>query len=63
MFLFVVGMKLLALVIFVCVAHAYSAAVSKDEIDSIPQPDLLDALDRGYDDDVSINLMRPYIDP
>ena len=56
MFLFVVGMKLLALVLFVCVANAYSAAVSKDEIDSIPQPDLLDALDRGYDDDVSIKL-------
>ena len=58
-------MKLTVLVVFVCVANAYSAAVNKDETDSIPQLDLQDELVRqvGNDDgdDVSFKLRRSCI--
>ena len=58
-------MKLAVLVLFVCVANVYSAAVNKDETDSIPQLDLQDELVRqvGNDDgdEVSFKLMTSCI--
>ena len=58
-------MKLPVLVLFVCAANVYSAAVNKDETDSIPQLDLQDELVRqvGNDDgdDVSFKLMTSCI--